>query len=315
MQACARVRQAKAGCKAGAGMQAARQAVRQAQACARATWQPAGVRTAQPWGAAWGSIPPRSASRGAGTVPKTSSQTAAIPAGRGPLQALRAGPPQAVHALPRLSRSPIPSRAALACLEPHPCTGLARVRRPHYSVITRAPVSPPTPNPCVLSPWSRSTLAHHPWPRRRRPFRWVAACACARRSAAPSGGTPGLMPCSLRRTQRHKEAEEERKRVRGGSGRARGVCAVRCMHACTPAPSPRLQKADEETAKLYEDFVESFQAPEPRRPAMGGPPIRAFVRGGTVMPGQRPDEGAHAHACCMLVVVPQQQGRQRAPPP
>ncbi|KAG2440272.1 hypothetical protein HXX76_004384 [Chlamydomonas incerta] len=55
--------------------------------------------------------------------------------------------------------------------------------------------------------------------------------------------------------QKHKEAEEERKK-----------------------------KADEEAARVYEEFVESFSsAPEPKR---GG----GFVRGGTVLPGSKPTD-------------------------
>lgn len=43
------------------------------------------------------------------------------------------------------------------------------------------------------------------------------------------------------------------------------------------------QKADEEAAKVYEDFVESFKGDE--GPKDGG--VKAFVRGGVVAPGSR----------------------------
>ena len=53
-----------------------------------------------------------------------------------------------------------------------------------------------------------------------------------------------------------------------------------------------LQKADEEAAKLYEDFVESFA----EDPAEKGP--KAFVRGEVIQPGQRPsDSGSLAAGC------------------
>lgn len=53
------------------------------------------------------------------------------------------------------------------------------------------------------------------------------------------------------------------------------------------------QKAEEEAAKVYEEFVESFQANEPQHNRYGprddGP--KPFVRGGVVMPGSKPHEG------------------------
>ena len=57
------------------------------------------------------------------------------------------------------------------------------------------------------------------------------------------------------------------------------------------------QKADEETAKLYEEFVESFKSEEDERSAAGA---KEFVRGGMVMPGTKPTEGErswHVQRC------------------
>jgi hypothetical protein len=58
-----------------------------------------------------------------------------------------------------------------------------------------------------------------------------------------------------------------------------------------------LQKAEEEAAKVYEEFVEAFasddvQKPAPARSTAGSK--QPFVRGGTVMPGQRSEEGKEA---------------------
>ncbi|KAF8062719.1 RRC1 [Scenedesmus sp. PABB004] len=61
--------------------------------------------------------------------------------------------------------------------------------------------------------------------------------------------------------QRHKELEEEKKR-----------------------------RADEEAAKVYEEFVESFKADEPDDRRGSGAGVKAFVRGGVVTPGSRPQE-------------------------
>ncbi len=61
---------------------------------------------------------------------------------------------------------------------------------------------------------------------------------------------------------------------------------------------PCLQRDEEEAAKVYEDFVKEFggDGPEPPQPGAGrgrgsGPlPPAAFVRGGTVRPGQPPPD-------------------------
>jgi len=47
-----------------------------------------------------------------------------------------------------------------------------------------------------------------------------------------------------------------------------------------------VQRADEEAAKLYEEFAASFSS-EPDKPDG-----RSFVRGGTIQPGSRPSAGA-----------------------
>ncbi len=47
-----------------------------------------------------------------------------------------------------------------------------------------------------------------------------------------------------------------------------------------------MQKADEEAAKVYEEFVESFKSEND-----GGRQPKQFVRGGTVLPGSKPSEG------------------------
>lgn len=52
-----------------------------------------------------------------------------------------------------------------------------------------------------------------------------------------------------------------------------------CVYTC-------LQKADEEAAKVYEEFVESFKSDETDE--RGG--VKTFVRGGTVAPGSRSTE-------------------------
>lgn len=52
-----------------------------------------------------------------------------------------------------------------------------------------------------------------------------------------------------------------------------------------------IQRADEEAAKLYESFVESFEVEQRGGPQHGGgghDPNGGFVRGGVVMPGQSP---------------------------
>ena len=46
------------------------------------------------------------------------------------------------------------------------------------------------------------------------------------------------------------------------------------------------QKAEEEAAKVYEEFVESFGVDEGGK---DGPGVKTFVRGGTVTPGQAPE--------------------------
>jgi U2-associated protein SR140 len=49
-----------------------------------------------------------------------------------------------------------------------------------------------------------------------------------------------------------------------------------------------LQKADEEAAKIYEEFVESFKSEE--EPTRDAPGVKAFVHGGVAMPGSRQPE-------------------------
>ena len=48
-----------------------------------------------------------------------------------------------------------------------------------------------------------------------------------------------------------------------------------------------LQRADEESAKLYEEFAASFGTSEAEKQ----PGSSAFVRGGTIQPGSRPSAG------------------------
>ncbi len=61
-----------------------------------------------------------------------------------------------------------------------------------------------------------------------------------------------------------------------------------------------LQKADEEAAKVYEEFVESFKTEEPSRKSGG------FVRGGTVLPGSKPTDGAAPYNQLLLSEAPTQ---------
>ena len=82
--------------------------------------------------------------------------------------------------------------------------------------------------------------------------------------------------------QRHKELEEEKKRV---SARC-ACCTAQRMdrmgsHEHT-WPCMGAQKAEEEAAKVYEEFVESFGVDEGGK---DGPGVKTFVRGGTVTPG------------------------------
>lgn len=76
--------------------------------------------------------------------------------------------------------------------------------------------------------------------------------------------------------QRHKELEEEKKR-----------------------------KADEEAAKVYEEFVESFKGDEGPGRDSG---VKTFVRGGVVAPGSRSHEATGAWECTnhidLLCVAP-----------
>lgn len=67
--------------------------------------------------------------------------------------------------------------------------------------------------------------------------------------------------------QRHKELEEEKKR-----------------------------KADEEAAKVYEEFVESFKGDD--APGKEGG-VKAFVRGGVVAPGSRSHDATGACVCVL----------------
>jgi hypothetical protein len=63
------------------------------------------------------------------------------------------------------------------------------------------------------------------------------------------------------------------------------------LSALHPAPMLCcLQRADEEAAKVYEDFVESFKGDDPGRD--GG--VKTFVRGGVVAPGSRSHDATGA---------------------
>jgi len=91
--------------------------------------------------------------------------------------------------------------------------------------------------------------------------------------------------------QKHKEQEEEKKRVRVTRRLAQSLSFCNLLSLLLSPAVPcclMLQKADAEAAKLYEDFVESFA----EDPAEKGP--KAFVRGEVIQPGQRPsDSGAN----------------------
>jgi hypothetical protein len=129
--------------------------------------------------------------------------------------------------------------------------------------------------------------------------------------------------------QRHKELEEEKKRVR-----AQRCWGYECMPGCllSPCTSSRHQlslppsilstslhamhphpllytpeqKADEEAAKVYEEFVESFKGDD--APGKEGG-VKAFVRGGVVAPGSRSHDATGACVCCC---DEQEQQQQRA---
>eukprot|EP00798_Chlamydomonas_sp_ICE-L_P032267 gene32267-16833_t len=62
------------------------------------------------------------------------------------------------------------------------------------------------------------------------------------------------------------------------------------------AKKSQFQKADEEAAKVYEDFVESFKSEEAPMSRGGGPPVKAFLRGGIVQPGQSDTGGSGSTA-------------------
>lgn len=84
------------------------------------------------------------------------------------------------------------------------------------------------------------------------------------------------------------------------------VCTY--IHTYTYTHNTTAQKAEEEAAKVYEDFVESFQADED---GGGEPGTKAFVRGGVVAPGSKSHEasgGCATFICvwacvCMYVCV------------
>jgi len=57
--------------------------------------------------------------------------------------------------------------------------------------------------------------------------------------------------------------------------------ALTCWHV-------NQQRADEEAAKIYEEFVESFKTEEEE----DNRGVKAFVRGGTVQPGSRSHEAS-----------------------
>lgn len=66
---------------------------------------------------------------------------------------------------------------------------------------------------------------------------------------------------------------------------------IACDLPCCTAVSLSYQKADEEAAKVYEEFVESF-AGDDGGGRDGG--VKAFVRGGIVAPGSRSHDATGA---------------------
>ncbi|GIL64797.1 hypothetical protein Vafri_18665, partial [Volvox africanus] len=93
-------------------------------------------------------------------------------------------------------------------------------------------------------------------------FPWSVKRSCSVDWIALGGRMKGTAPgfaIKAKKTpfQKHKELEEERKR-----------------------------KADEDAARIYEEFVESFKAED--EPAKRGG--AGFVRGGTVLPGSKPTD-------------------------
>ena len=111
----------------------------------------------------------------------------------------------------------------------------------------------------------------------------------------------------LAETQRHKELEEDKKRVRRQLhvqfSQARAAMPVCCREACCGTTTaqwtlqkafPAVQRADAEAAKLYEEFVESFG--DGAGDGEGGAAPRAFVRGGTIQPGSSAAAAAAAGA-------------------
>lgn len=70
-----------------------------------------------------------------------------------------------------------------------------------------------------------------------------------------------------------------------------GMCAHDAVAYCYAALLQLYQKADEEAAKVYEEFVESF-AGDDGGGRDGG--VKAFVRGGVVAPGSRSHDATGA---------------------
>jgi hypothetical protein len=68
-----------------------------------------------------------------------------------------------------------------------------------------------------------------------------------------------------------------------------------------PCTASQQQKADEEAAKVYEEFVESFKGDD-GGPGRDGGGVKAFVRGGVVAPGSRSHEASGA-SCSAAVLA------------
>lgn len=118
----------------------------------------------------------------------------------------------------------------------------------------------------------------------------------ARAAAAASGG-------------RRVRAARDRSRTPPPNGRPRPAAAALPPSPCTPQP----QRAEEEAAAVYEEFVESFKVDdEPGGRGGGGP--KAFVRGGVVAPGSSSHApiGARLGARGTCACLPRRAQRQTA---
>ena len=97
-------------------------------------------------------------------------------------------------------------------------------------------------------------------------------------------------------SQKHKEQEEERKKVRlmeqGYTGKS-WESASPPVHDLAAAA---MQKEEAEAAKIYAEFVESF-GEEPSQDRAGPKP---FVRSHTILPGSSPSlAGMHPHSATL----------------